>query len=225
MARDAASGAMVGGANLIAFPLRRDDEVLSINLNYVFIASDAAPARPLQAARRRHRRRGGELLRACRRARSPRLIFIEQNDPVQMSRADYARDTQHSGIDQMARIRLWTALGAKIIDFPYVQPPLSAGQAPDDTLIYAVLGADGDALDACLLHAHLLRFFGISVLKGERSARRRHRRAPARRAGGALPPRHGAIPLLTAAGLPSLMQEAPGSGRSNIARELIRTMA
>ena len=66
----------------------------------------------------------------------------------------------------MTRIRLWTGLGAKIIDFPYVQPPLSARQSPDGSLLYAVLGAESEPLDACLLHAHLCRFFGISVLKG-----------------------------------------------------------
>ncbi len=222
VARDPDSGALVGGANFIAFPLC-DGAVLSINLNYIFVA-------PAQ------RRRGhferlvaavgavAEALFEPAGAPLPRLIFIEQNDPVQMTRADYARDTQHSGIDQMTRILLWTALGAKVIDFTYVQPPLSAGQAPDHTLVYAVLGAQGDALDACLLRAHLLRFFGISVLKGGDPL------ADAV-AGPQLSElalccsQNGAIPLLTATELPSQMQGDIGTGGRTTLRELIKANA
>ncbi len=223
VARDADTGVMVGGANLIAFPLRLADEVLSINLNYVFIASEQR--------RRGHFKRliaglgdvaAGFFEPAAERL--PQLIFIEQNDPVQMSQADYLRDTQHSGIDQMTRIGLWTALGAKIIDFPYVQPPLSAAQAPDETLIYAVLGAEGSVLPACLLYAHLLRFFAISVLKGEDP--RANAIAGAQLAElEARCDQGGGIPLLTASGLPSLIQQASGAGGRTSLRELIRTMA
>jgi hypothetical protein len=53
------------------------------------------------------------------------------------------------------------------VDFAYVQPPLSAQQEADTRLIYSVLGAPGDTLDACLLERHLRSFFGISVLKGQ----------------------------------------------------------
>jgi hypothetical protein len=224
MVSGAIGGAMIGGANLIAFPLRLNgEEVLSINLNYVFISSN-------------QRRRGyfKRLVAAVgavaagffdpATAQLPQLIFIEQNDPMQMSRADYVRDTQHAGIDQLTRIRLWTGLGAKIIDFPYVQPPLSADQAPEGTLLYGVLGADGDALDACLLHAHLTRFFAISVLKGEDPlantiAAAQLRELAARCRLGA------AIPLLTAASLPALMPEAPDAKHRQSLREIIRTKA
>ncbi len=218
------SGAMVGGANFIAFPLRLDGkDVLSINLNYVFIASDQR--------RRGHFKRlvaavGGvaAALFEPPAAQLPRLIFIEQNDPMQMSRTDYVRDTEHAGIDQMTRIRLWTGLGAKIIDFPYVQPPLSADQAPEETLLYGVLGADGDAIDACLLHAHLLRFFAISVLKGEDPLA--NTIASAQICELAARCRIGAaIPLLTAASLPALMPEAPDAKDRQSLREIIRTKA
>src|SRR5690606_3894893 len=74
--------------------------------------------------------------------------------------------TLHTGLDQLARIGIWTRLGANIIDFPYVQPPLTADQQADPNLVLAVLGTDASALSACLLHDHLERFFGISVLKG-----------------------------------------------------------
>ncbi len=223
VARDATSGAMVGGANFIAVPLQHDGGVLSINLNYVFVASDR---------RRRGHFKGlvaaiGEVAAGLFEpagALLPRLIFIEQNDPLQMSRADYMRDTQHAGIDQMTRIRLWTALGAQIIDFPYVQPPLSAGQAPDGSLVYAVLGVKADTLDACLLRAHLLRFFGISVLKGGDPL------ADAV-AGPQLSElalccsQNGAIPLLTATELPSQMQGDIGTGGRTTLRELIKANA
>ena len=221
VARDP-GGALVGGANLIAFPLR-DHGVLSTNLNYVFVIAEQR--------RQGHFKRLvaaiGEVVAAFfapADAALPRLIFIEQNDPVQMSPADYAHDTQHSGIDQMTRIRLWTALGAKIVDFPYVQPPLSAAQAADDALVYAVLGARGDALDACLLHAHLLRFFGISVLKGGDP----HADGVAGPQLAALAlhcSRGDAIPLLTAANLPLQMREGFEAGGRTSLRELIKAGA
>jgi hypothetical protein len=223
-ARDTGTGAMVGGANFIAFPLHLDaKDALSINLNYVFIASNQR--------RRGHFKRlvaavgeVGAALFAPPAAQLPRLIFIEQNDPMQMSRTDYVRDTEHAGIDQMTRIRLWTGLGAKIIDFPYVQPPLSADQAPEETLLYGVLGAEGDAIDACLLHAHLERFFAISVLKGEDPLANTIAAAQlcelaARCSVGA------GIPLLTAASLPALMPEAPDVKDRQSLREIIRTKA
>jgi hypothetical protein len=94
------------------------------------------------------------------------LIFIEQNDPLLLTPQAYARDNRFSGIDQFDRLRIWHSLGALVLDFPYVQPPLSAQQEADDRLIYSVLGAAGPALDACLLERHLRGFFGISVLKG-----------------------------------------------------------
>ena len=94
------------------------------------------------------------------------LTFIEQNDPFRLSPEDYARDTAHSGLDQVSRLAIWQRLGAKILDYSYVQPALSAGQDSDDSLLYGVLGAEGDRLDACVLEAHLRRFFGIAVLKG-----------------------------------------------------------
>jgi hypothetical protein len=163
--RDVPGGAIVGGANFIAFPLRATTELLSVNLNYVFVS---APRRGQGRFRRlveampdiAH----GAFLGSSKSART--LVFIEQNHPHRMSPADYRLDTETSGLDQWTRIAIWTRLGARLIDFPYIQPPLSSDQEPDRTLLYGVLGASGDTLDACLLHDHLERFFGISVLKG-----------------------------------------------------------
>jgi hypothetical protein len=177
--RDPATGARLGGANFIIFPVSpatARELVLSINLNYVFVNAQLRRKGvfrqlmsdlPALAFRLFAETNSSDLPKAPRGAREPQVyIFIEQNDPFRMSREDYDRDTELTGLDQVARIGLWSRLGARIVDFPYVQPPLSKDQDADDTLAYAVLGARDADLDACLLRAHLERFFGISVLKG-----------------------------------------------------------
>jgi hypothetical protein len=185
VARDAQSGVRIGGANFIAFPLHTpgqiDPVVLSLNLNYVFINS---PARGKGYFRRLvgdlpHLARsllittvGDNLPSAWMRSdysTFPNMrcfIFFEQNDPYRMSRQDYELDTKYTGLDQLTRIEIWGRLGARIIDFPYVQPRLTRDQCADDTLVYSVLGAQEKMLTPRLLHAHLERFLGISVLKG-----------------------------------------------------------
>ena len=178
--RDQATGARLGGANFIIFPVsgaNARELVLSINLNYVFVNAQLRRNGifrrligdlPALAFRLFVQTNASDLPKAQQAgAGAPQVyVFIEQNDPFRMSREDYDRDTQLTGLDQVARIGLWSRLGARIVDFPYVQPPLSKDQDADDTLAYAVLGARDADLDACLLHAHLERFFGISVLKG-----------------------------------------------------------
>jgi hypothetical protein len=178
--RDPVTGDRLGGANFIIFPVSpaaARELVLSINLNYVFVNGQLRRKGifrqlmadlPALAFRLFAQTNATDLLKARRAgAGEPQVyIFIEQNDPFRMSREDYDRDTQLTGLDQVARIGLWSRLGARIVDFPYVQPPLSKDQDADDTLAYAVLGAPDADLDACLLRSHLERFFGISVLKG-----------------------------------------------------------
>ena len=166
IARDAASGAVVGGFNLIACSLTAPAPALTVNLNYLFIA----PA---------HRRKGrfkalvGAVEQVVRPffpavpRHVPMLTFLEQNDPFRMSPEAYRRDSAANDLDQVARIRIWARRGAMILDYPYVQPPLSDAQEPDRTLVYAVIGAPAPSLDACVLREHLARFFAISVLKGK----------------------------------------------------------
>lgn len=162
VARD--GGTPVGGANFIAYRLN-GGQTVAMNLNYLYVLPEQRRkgyfGRLLEAV--------GEVARQVLGADegAETLIFIEQNDPLKMSAEDYERDTQHSGLDQVERLHMWARLGARIVDFPYVQPPLSEHQDADDTLLYSVLGARSHALDACLLRAHLERFFGISVLKGD----------------------------------------------------------
>jgi GNAT superfamily N-acetyltransferase len=177
--RDPATGVRLGGANFIIFPVSpatARELVLSINLNYVFVNAQLRrkgifrqlmDGLPALAFRLFAETNASDLPKATRGAGEPQVyVFIEQNDPFRMSREDYDRDTELTGLDQVARIGLWSRLGARIVDFPYVQPPLSKDQEADDTLAYAVLGAPDADLDACLLRSHLERFFGISVLKG-----------------------------------------------------------
>jgi hypothetical protein len=178
---DVVTGARIGGANLIAYPISSNtavaDAVLVINLNYVFINAASRGQGYFRRLIRDLPLATYDLFRATYSAElpaswstagdaPPTFMFIEQNDPLRMPADDYARDTELTGLDQLARIGIWARLGAKIIDFDYVQPALSSAQAPDENLVLAVMGASGEGLSACLLRQHLLRFFAISVLKG-----------------------------------------------------------
>ncbi len=156
-------GREIGGANFIAMPTD-DGAAITANLSYIYIEENA--------------RGRGYLGRLCAAAREAIravfaaseaisvLIFIEQNDPFRLSEEDYRRDTAFTGLDQLDRLRIWRKLGARVVDFPYRQPPLSDAQGVDDTLLYSVLGARDASLPACVLAGHLRRFFGVSVLKG-----------------------------------------------------------
>jgi hypothetical protein len=184
IARGSDSGPRIGGANFIAFPLQQLGQaaLLSLNLNYVFVNAQERRQGNLKRLIRDLPQVALALLSATNASDLPdawtaaghagappspqTLIFIEQNDPFRMSPEAYALDTRYTGLDQIARIGIWSGLGARIVDFPYVQPPLSPRQAADESLLLAVLGADGDVLSACVVRDHLSRFFGISVLKG-----------------------------------------------------------
>jgi GNAT superfamily N-acetyltransferase len=157
---------VAGGANFICHAVAGRDgaAVLAMNLNYVFVT----PA---------HRGRGRlrDLVGASRRLAGmsfagadalPLRMFIELNDPLRMDARAYALDSRVAGIDQFDRVAVWARLGARIVDFPYVQPPLSDGQAADTGLMLGIVDAPGAQLDACVLGGHLERFFAISVLKG-----------------------------------------------------------
>ncbi|MBI1359214.1 MAG: hypothetical protein GC155_02900 [Alphaproteobacteria bacterium] len=161
VARDGQGGAMIGGLNFIAYPLAGD--TVSGNLNYIFVA----PAMRGRGYFRRLVAASEDLAASLFDLANPRVLtFIELNDPLVLSDEAYALDSRIAGVDQFDRLAIWARLGAQVVDFPYVQPPLSAYQEADSGLVYAVLGAEG-SLDPLLLKAHLERFFGISVLKGE----------------------------------------------------------
>src|SRR5690606_11375482 len=90
----------------------------------------------------------------------------ELNDPLLMDAEAYALDSEVAGIDQFDRVAVWARLGARLLDFDYVQPPLSASQFADTSLMLGVVDPPHPALDACVLGTHLERFFAVSVLKG-----------------------------------------------------------
>ena len=174
------AGNIVGGLNFIAFPLDDQDaggSSLSLNLNYIFVPptyrrrgvlKTMMSELPLLALALFGHTNPGDLPpdRAASQAPGSVYTFIEQNDPYRMTEQDYTLDTQATGLDQLARIALWARQGARIVDFAYVQPALTADQEPDHNLVYAVLGAKTSTLHPILLRQHLERFFAISVLKG-----------------------------------------------------------
>jgi hypothetical protein len=165
VATDEVDSAMVGGANFIAIA---PDPALpgapvTANLNYIYICPGARGRGALRRFVEALHRQIGSLFGGGDR---PVAIFIEQNDPFRMSPEAYARDSAHSGMDQFDRLRIWSRMGALVVDFPYVQPPLSTGQEADATLVYSVLGVAAQWLPAAVLRHHLAGFFGISVLKG-----------------------------------------------------------
>ena len=161
-------GDLLGGANFLAIGHASHNVVpsISIALNYIYVE---------QAARGRGLLRTG--IDAVRElalvslgqdpSHSQVAIFIEQNDPFKLTAEEYAEDTRHSGLDQFDRLNIWAKVGARLVDFPYVQPALSVGQNADDGLIYAALNYPFATIDCQFFHDHLESFFRISVLKGE----------------------------------------------------------
>ena len=162
-----AGGALLGGANFLATAISHSPAhpMATIALNYVFV-EEAARGRGLLRTILDGVRQLALMALGLERHGPPPLLFIEQNDPLRLTAEEYATDTTHSGTDQIDRLAIWSRLGTRVIDFPYVQPALSAGQKADDGLIYATVDYPGNRIDAALLHDHLESFFRISVLKG-----------------------------------------------------------
>lgn len=161
------AGTLLAGFNFLATAITRGASVPSaaVALNYVYVEETARGRGLLRKALEAVRLLAAATMGFDPEAGAP-AIFIEQNDPLRMTVEQYAADTVHSGIDQIDRLAIWARMGARIVDFPYIQPPLSAQQNPDDRLVYAAVTYPGDAVDAGLLHDHLQSFFSISVLKG-----------------------------------------------------------
>lgn len=159
-------GQRLGGMNFLATAIGRAPDLrAAVALNYVYVEEAA---------------RGRGLLRQCLTAvralapavlelgpdGPPAAVFVELNDPLRLTPEAYALDTEHTGLDQIDRLAIWARIGARVVDFPYIQPALSVDQHPDDSLIYAAIDYPGAVIDPRLLHDHLESFFGISVLKG-----------------------------------------------------------
>ncbi len=163
---DAADGTLLGGANFLATAMTASGgPPVSIALNYAYVERAARGRGMLRVLVDAVARSASLALSGQADGPAP-AIFIEQNDPLCLSDADYAADTAHAGIDQIDRLAIWARLGARLLDFPYVQPALSDEQKCDDGLIYAALAFPGDSVPPLWLHDHLQSFFGVSVRKG-----------------------------------------------------------
>jgi GNAT superfamily N-acetyltransferase len=163
-------GTLLGGANFLAATTAEGAAIpATVALNYVYVESAARGRGLLRRILADVRRTALTVLDLDSAGPDP-VLFIEQNDPLRLTEEAYAADSNHSGLDQVDRLSIWARIGAQVVDFPYVQPALSAEQQPDDSLIYAAIGDPGTALPARLLHDHLQSFFGISVLKGATEA-------------------------------------------------------
>jgi GNAT superfamily N-acetyltransferase len=153
-------GVAVGGANFFVTPLPACS-VVTLNLNYLYVLPDS-----------RGRGLTRRMVDACRELAEwlfpgigPVLIFLEMNDPLLLTAEQYERDSEVSGVDQFDRVVMGARLGVRIIDFPYVQPPLSGTQESGENLLYGLLADPSVRLTGVVLGAHLERFFAISVLK------------------------------------------------------------
>lgn len=162
-----ADGKLLGGANFLATAIDHGAKLppATVALNYVYVDQAARGKGLLRLILGAVRELALAALGLDRGGLSP-AIFIEQNDPLRLTADEYAIDTAHSGTDQIDRLAIWARMGTRVLDFPYIQPALSAGRQADDGLIYAAVDYPGHSVDAGLLHDHLQSFFGISVLKG-----------------------------------------------------------
>jgi GNAT superfamily N-acetyltransferase len=162
-----ADGTLLGGANFLATAIDRGAQLppAAIALNYVYV-EPASRGRGMLRKMLAAVRQLSIIALDLDREGTASAIFIEQNDPLRLTAAEYAADTAHSGTDQVDRLAIWSRMGAEVVDFAYIQPALSASQHSDDGLIYAAVDFPGDTVDAGFLHDHLQSFFAISVLKG-----------------------------------------------------------
>ncbi|MDM7957459.1 hypothetical protein [Blastomonas sp.] len=165
------AGALLGGANFLATSIHHGAALppASMALNYVYVETRARGRGMLRKILHAVRHLALMALELDRDGAMP-AVFIEQNDPLRLTAEEYAADTAHSGLDQIDRLAIWSRVGARVVDFPYIQPALSSTQQADDGLIYAAIEYPGDGVDAALLHDHLQSFFAISVLKGAKDS-------------------------------------------------------
>lgn len=178
IAHERENGDVVGGANLLVASGLVADEAgattCTVNLNYLFVVP-----------RFRGRRLSIKLLETCKAVVSalidgwceqgcvPNLsggevpIFLEIADPFLLSDSQFRMEQDLTGTDALRRLKYWAERGARIVDFPYVQPALSEAQVSDQTLVLGMIGATSPHLSSSLLRGHLERFFAISTSKGK----------------------------------------------------------
>lgn len=163
-------GRFAGGINMMAYTAPGagpgGEDAHGIALNYIFVSQEFRRQGLLARLVGMARELAGQHLGVPAEAF---VIFLEMNNPTRMDPEDIELDSRLSGIDQDARLWAWERVGARVIDTPYIQPALSDdGQEPETGLLLATIPPRPmDTLPAKTLHAHLVRFFEISVLKGQ----------------------------------------------------------
>jgi GNAT superfamily N-acetyltransferase len=175
--RDIESGLSVAGANFICFPMPQFGAV-TIQSNYVFVDASFRGRGIIRRIYRDMTEPAWEFAESygLTSRNSALLQFGEQNDPFKMTLEEYQKDSAAADLDQFDRLIVWGKLGTRVIDYPYVQPPLSEEQEADRTLFFRVMFGAGEdpaapvrPLDPQVLKEHLRRFFSVSVLKGRLS--------------------------------------------------------
>jgi GNAT superfamily N-acetyltransferase len=170
------TGAVAAGMNFICFPMP-GRAAMSVHTTYVFVAPAWRGHGLLRGVYRATERIARAYGRECGLPDDLSVLFIgEQKDPFRMTLEAFRTAATAYGPDAFDRLAMWGQLGARVLRFRYVLPPLRAHGPPDATLFLRVLFRDelGDArpdaaprhVDADVLHEHLRRFFGLSVAKG-----------------------------------------------------------
>jgi hypothetical protein len=160
--------------NFICFPM---DNALTVHTTYVFVAPAWRGCGLLRGVYRTIENIARAYGRDCGLADDLPVLFVgEQKDPFRMTLAAFRTAAAADAPDAFDRLAMWGQLGARMLRFRYVLPPLTMCGAPDDSLFLRVLfrdevgGAHPDApprhVDARVLQEHLRRFFGLSVAKG-----------------------------------------------------------
>ncbi len=170
-------GTVAGGMNFICFPMNDVRGSMTVHTTYVFVT----PSWRGRGLLRRVYRTIEDVARAygrqCGLPDAMEMLFVgEQKDPFSMTLEGFRAAAEADGVDAFDRLAMWGQLGARMLLFRYVQPPLTPGGLPDTTLFLRVLFREelsdpapdmqARGVDPKVLKEHLRRFFGISVAKG-----------------------------------------------------------
>ena len=94
------------------------------------------------------------------------ITFLEQNDPLLMTPAQYTADTESSGLDQCARRIMFENRGYKTLGMRYIQPPIETGMEPANALALLIKGVDGETVPTAAVESHLRNWFELVFPEG-----------------------------------------------------------